>query len=418
VDPLAFLTVAIAALALGFDVVLWIEVARGHRRWKKAVSRSAEPLTWPRVQVVVCLKGRLPRIAETIRALESQDYPGSYRVTFVTEASAERGDPAAIDLARVIDGARRADHVVAGRVLDTGDRRAQKNHNLLAGLARAEAAPGEVDAYAFHDGDLVARPEWLREMIRPLALRAGEASTSFHDVVAPGERVTAALHALAEASQSFAALVCRDTWGGSMAIRVDAFRRCGLAELWGRTVVDDMAMSRVLRHHRIRVAPVPRFLVSSDTAIPRYDQLVRWLGRQFFFVKVYLPSRWFLLWVRSVVGAAGFGLTAFHWTWRLVEGVWPAGAFAGWTSLIGAAGVFAATASARFFLPVRQPLSTWIPANLLFPGTALLACADAALRRQRITWSDLTYRLDRKGHVAHVEAARTAAEPIPEEAAA
>ena len=422
-DTLAVITIAIAAIVLGFDLVFWTQVAREHRRWRHSVHRSPEPGAWPRVQVVVCLKGRLPRIAETVEALESQDYPGPFSVTFVTEAGAERGDPAAIDLGRALAGARRCDHVVAGRVLDTGDRRAQKNHNLLAGIASAESEPGSFDAYAFHDGDLVARPEWLREMIRPIALGVGEATTSFHDVCAPAGRITEALHVLAEASQSFAALVCRDTWGGSMAIRVDTFRRCGLSELWGRTVVDDMAMSRALRKCRVRVATVPRFLVSSETAIPRYDHFVRWLGRQFFFVKVYLPSRWFLLWTRSALGATGLGLTAFHFTWLLLEGAWPAGALAGWASLAGSVGVFAATASSRFFLPGSQPLSTWIPANLLFPGTALLACADASLRRHRLTWSDLTYQLDKEGRVSVVTAARSRPDPeqpgpITEKAAA
>ncbi len=406
----ALVTIVLAVTAILFDMGFWTGVAQGHRRWRRAVDADSVSREWPVVQVVVCLKGQLPRLPLTIRSLEEQDYPGEYRITFVTEAAAHDGDPAAEGLAREMGRTDRSEHVVAGRVIDVGARRAQKNHNLLAGIAAGEHGGLRPEAYAFLDGDLVARPEWLTEMIRPLLSGRAEATTSFHDIEVPGRRITEALHALAEASQSFAALACRDPWGGSMAILRDTFRRCRLADFWGRAVVDDLTMSCALRKSRVRIAAIPKFLVSSDRPIPEYRHLVKWLGRQFFFVKVYLPSHWFLLCFRSSLATAVLGTAAFHTTWRLLEGSWAAGPVAGWMSIAGAAGVFAATASSRFFLPGKQPLMAWVPANLLFPGTVLIACADASLRRQRLTWSDLTYELDDDGWVSGVAPATVVSE--------
>jgi hypothetical protein len=75
----------------------------------------------------------------------------------------------------------------------------------------------------------------------------------------------------------------------------------------------------------------------------------------------------------------------------------------------------------RYLLPERPLARAWIPAALLVPGAGLLACADATFRRRRLTWRDITYFVDRHGHVSHVESTGPAcipAEPaVAEEAA-
>ncbi len=396
-------SLAVAGAAVLFEAGIWFRVARGHRRWQRIVAHEVVGPEWPRVHVMVCLKGSLPHLGDTVRALEAQDYPGGFRLTFVTEAAADQGDPAAQALRPLLAETRLSDHVVAGHVLESGVRCAQKNHNLLVGLGRAEAKHGPAEIYAFCDGDLVVKPEWLREMVRPIALGTGEASTSFHGISARTGHLTETLHALAEASQSLAVLVVRGTtWGGSMAIRAETFRRHGLADLWRRAVVDDIAMSQVLRAARLRVIPVPRFLVSSPSVIPNARSLVQWVGRQFFFVKVYLPSRYRLLFAKFCLSSAVLGLAAFHGIWRLVDGSWPAGGVAGGAVLIAAGIGLASTAFSQLLHPGPIPWRAGLPATLLLPGLGLLGCANASLRRQRLTWGDLTYELDGEGRVAEV----------------
>jgi hypothetical protein len=216
-----------------------------------------------------------------------------------------------------------------------------------------------------------------------------------------------------EASQSLALLVCRGaTWGGSAAIRAESFRRCRLAELWGRAVVDDVSMSRAFKGEGLRVVPVPRFLVRSRGAIDDYGNLVRWLGRQYFFVKIYLPSRFRMLWTKACLNLAVLWLATFHGGWRVLSGEWPAGAIAGWVAVLGAAAVVGSTSASRSALPGRAPRLAWFVANLAFSFTNVLACADATRRRRSLTWRDLTYELERDGRVAIVRAARSR-EPAP-----
>jgi hypothetical protein len=74
----------------------------------------------------------------------------------------------------------------------------------------------------------------------------------------------------------------------------------------------------------------------------------------------------------------------------------------------------------RYLLPERPSARAWLPATLLVPGAGLLACAESTFRRRRLTWRDLTYIVDRHGHVSRVERTvpRLPGEPaVAEEAA-
>jgi len=420
-EPFGLLTWGVALGVIGFNVGIWAVGAYRIRRWKSRRRRTPEPARWPAVQVFVCLKGRMPELRQTVLALDLQDYPGTYRVTFVTEGPAAR-DEAAAALAAVLPVTRRCDHVVAGRVLDSGARCAQKNFNLLAGIRHAESSSLAIDVYAFCDGDLHVQSRWLRELVQPIAAGESDATTSLHYATPTERRLLGALHGMVESAQSLAAIVCRAaTWGGSMAIGRASFHRLGLPDVWARTCVDDVTMSRVLREARISVTPVPQFLVHAGSDIGSYTSFVRWLGRQFFFVKVYLPSRWHLLWLKCALDVAVLWIAAFHVSHRVVRGEWASGGpEAAAIALTATLTAFGAFHVFRYLLPDPPPLREWLGATLLVHGAGMLACADATLRRKRLIWRDLAYHLERGGQVRSVTENRKAsasppAPPAPEE---
>ncbi len=393
----------ISAAALSTNAILWLRAMRRIRTWAKDRRGQVAPARWPNTHVFVCLKGRLPRLAETVRALEAQDYAGDYRVTFIVE----RGDPAHLPIERLVRGTSRMDVKAVGRVTDSGWRCAQKNHNLLQGIDHAEENGGRPDVYAFCDGDLVVSSTWLSEMIRPIATSRSEASTSFHFAESQKRAVLGALHGMAETWQSLAALLCRGaTWGGSMAIRRESFRTLGLADVWRETVVDDLTMLRVMKAFRVRVAPVPQFLVTSKSEITSYRGFVRWLGRQFFFVKIYSPFSYAMFGSIMLLNGAALGVACAHIALRFVTGTWPAGPGTAIAAIVAAAGVFASFYFSRLLLPERPPVRAWFGAALLVNGASLLACADATFRRRKLTWSDFTYRLGRDGRVADIVGSR------------
>jgi cellulose synthase/poly-beta-1,6-N-acetylglucosamine synthase-like glycosyltransferase len=417
-DTTGILTWSVALATLGLNASLWLVAIRSFRSWSAWRRRRREPARWPAAHVFVCLKGHLPEIRRTAAALDSQTYPGDYRVTFVTESSTADGDVAASELQAVLPHTRRCDHAVAGRVVDAKVRCAQKNFNLLAGIRHAEASRERIEVYAFCDGDLLPQPGWLTEMVRPIASHDSDATTSLHYAIAADRPLLGALHGLVETLQSWAALVCRGaTWGGSTAIRASVFASLDLAAIWSRTCVDDLSMSRALRKSRLRVVPVPQFLVSSRSEIGSYRGFVRWLGRQFFFVKVYLPSRWHLLWMKFTLDVIAIWFAAFHLSHRVLRGEWASGSAAGVAAVLAAAVVLGAFQFFRYVLPERPPFRPWLGATFLAHPAALLACADATLRRKRLAWSDLTYVLEGDGDVVGITGNGKPVEPpVVEEA--
>ncbi|MCA9753124.1 MAG: glycosyltransferase, partial [Gemmatimonadetes bacterium] len=351
----------------------------------------------------VCLKGDLPRLPETVAALRQQEYVGPYRVSFVTEATSEDGEDAACQLAPLLVEGDHLEHVVSGRVVAAGERCAQKNWNLLQGMRTARERHGAPEVWAFCDGDLVVQSNWLAEMVRPIVAGESEASTTFHYLEPSGSRVLHALHGVAETCQSLASLVVRGAaWGGSMAIRADAFERLGLERVWRRTVVDDMTLSRVLANSRLRVAAVPRFLVNGRSEIDSWRGFVKWLGRQYFFVKVYLPTHYRILWTKTCLDVATIWLGTFHVAHRLWRGTWFQDPLAAAVAIGSAVAIVSGISLFRYLLPARPPIHSWMGASLLAPGISLLACADSTLRRRKLQWRDLTYIVDRQGTVAHV----------------
>lgn len=398
-ESFALASTAIAIGALLTNAVLWARAIRRLRIWKRDRRSTGTPTRWPSAHVFVCLKGRLPHLAESVRALDSQDYDGNFRITFIIESD----DPTLAEISRMIAGSPRMDVKGVGRVIDSGMRCAQKNYNLLEGIEHADTFDERPEVYAFCDGDLVVTPIWLSEMVRPIARGEAHASTSFHFVESRDRAVLGALHGMAETWQSLAALLCRGaTWGGSMAILRSVYRRVGLADVWGQTVVDDLTMFRVMKSKQVRVAAVPRFLVSSRSEITSYRGFVRWLGRQFFFVKVYSPFWYGILGMQMLLNGAALGVATIHIATRVAFGAWPSGPFATAGAITAGAGVLASFYFSRFLLPERPPIRAWFGAALLVNLASLLACADATFRRRKLTWSDFTYFLTRDGRVARI----------------
>jgi cellulose synthase/poly-beta-1,6-N-acetylglucosamine synthase-like glycosyltransferase len=405
VDPLLAVSSLVALLALATNAALWMRALRRIRSWRKSREAVVFLDQWPAAHVFVCIKGKLPDLAESVRALEEQDYRGSYRVTYIVE----QDDPAHEAIERLVAKSARMDVKTVGPVTSSGFRCAQKNFNLLHGIEHAESLGRPLEIYAFCDGDLVVTRTWLREMVHPIAAGESEGSTSFHFVEAQGRSVLGALHGMAETWQSLAALLCRGAaWGGSMAIRRRVFHQVRLADVWRETVVDDMTMSKVIKAQRVRVAAVPQFLVTSKSVITSYRGFVRWLGRQFFFVKIYSPFWYVMMGAQMLLNCITLTFASFHLTSLVIEGSWPAGPAAGIATAVAAAGVVASFFFSRFLIPERPPFRAWVGAALLVNAASFLACADATLRRRKLTWSDFTYFLERDGRVSRIVGSRLA----------
>ncbi len=369
--------------------LLWllVFVLQGGRYVRRSLTwRSPSPsaeedrLPWPPAALLVPLTGRDQQTRSCLVSLLTQNYP-DYTVVFIT---ADLNDPATDLVREVLREHPRGRHVVSGPAVSCS----QKNHNLLAGLKVLGRTP---EVLVFCDANHVAPRHFLQELVRPLVMGEALMTTGFHRIV-PGDFRLPTLGMLVTVliihlCHGHAGLV--QPWGGATAIRRSVFEQYQIPRLWGITVVDDVALARRLKQHRIRVKPVAAACLDTPLAGQTLSGWLTWLTRQFLYVKYFMPGTWLatvflayflvvppLLALGALLGGA-LGLTS--WGFTLAGGVYL-------LLLLGLAMGF------RILAPYPIPWDRWLPAVtlawLVFNWSYLKTWCTRTL-----TWRGITYQV-------------------------
>jgi ceramide glucosyltransferase len=244
----------------------------------------------PPAAVIIPVKGADAALEANIAAFLAQDYPQYHLILVV----GDEGDPAFAKLNELVkrtgeqgsSGPRNVSLLVAGPCQAKG----QKVHNLLRGLDEVSL---ETEVLVFADADARPGPTWLRSLVAPLASREVTVSTGFRWYL-PGKTFVSQLRAawdtsiatmMGEQDSSF-------PWGGSMAIRMEAFKRLRVRErYWASTVSDDYGLARAVRDSGGRIRFEPRCLVASH-GDSSFGEFMRWTNRQIIITRVYAPRLW------------------------------------------------------------------------------------------------------------------------------
>jgi cellulose synthase/poly-beta-1,6-N-acetylglucosamine synthase-like glycosyltransferase len=393
----SWITMALFCAALAIviaDFVSTIFAIIYQRLWyTRRLRPRYQPGYTPSCAVIIPCKG-LPRDFErNLRTFLGFDYP-SYRVVFVTESE---NDPAAAVIRKVVGSSDRAMHVVAGLATAC----AQKNYNLLA----AVRAAGEAEVYVFADGDIGPTPGWLRELVLPLSDPAVAVTTGFRWLRAERPSVGPLTHNYINifiyvlfSVASFVGEV--GLWGGSMAIRKRDFDALDIADLWGRSAVDDMSLSRAVSHAHRTAVMVPTCITNTNDLIQTVRGGVSWFERQIMYLKAYYRGLWLAavpvaLVCSALILALPFALVASiapHWTFV------QAGGGAGLVFLVG-----------ELLTVLLYPLLGQMPhfgRFLLLQPFMRATHAVSFLRTMFtnvITWSGVRYYVGRQGVVTRVE---------------
>ncbi len=279
-------------------------------------SRSWPPGDFaPRAALIIPVKGIPQDLEVNVAAFLQQDYP-RYDLTFVVE---DQRDPAFSRLNTLVAKTRepRTQQPLQAAVAVAGISkiRGQKVHNLLEGLKTLDPA---AEVLVFADVDARPGPSWLKSLVAPLADQEVTVSTGFRWYL-PGQSFASRLRAawdtsiatvLGEQDSPFA-------WGGSMALRVQEFKRLRVAEdYWQSTVSDDYSLSRAVHDAGGRIRFEPRSLVLSRED-STFRELLRWTNRQIIITRVYSPRLWRLGLAAHALyaGTLIFGLALFAGPW-------------------------------------------------------------------------------------------------------
>ena len=290
----------IAALSCWFG----IQSLRGGLRFRSYVieqlNRSFREFQ-PFVSVIAPSRGLEPGLEDNIRALLEQKYP-SYEVVFVLD---DETDPA-LELinaltSRTNNPSVEFKTVIAGPALNAG----QKVHNLR--MAVSEIAPHS-QALVFVDTDARSHPEWLRDLVRPLADQTVGAVTGYRWFVPLRGGFASRLRSVWNGS--IASALGGDTaknfcWGGSTAIRRATFDQLNIRDRWLGTVSDDFLVTHVLKEAKLPIYFAPQCLVPS-VGDCHFSELLEFTTRQIKITRVYSNGLWKTLLLGSSVFTIAF----------------------------------------------------------------------------------------------------------------
>jgi cellulose synthase/poly-beta-1,6-N-acetylglucosamine synthase-like glycosyltransferase len=274
-----------------------------YRNYRYALSKYKKSRSWyrPRTVLIVPCKGKDLAFQNNVTSFFNQDYE-DYLLWFVV---ADESDPAYDELCQLKDSlsltskARGVQVLVAGQ----GQTCSQKNHNLLYCFERIG---DDVEVLAFADSDACVRSDWLSHIVYPLRKSKNGAASGYRWFVPKKNNpASLALSAMnAKIAQFLGNSRFNQAWGGSMAIRVDVFRRLGLDKIWPKALSDDLSLSHAVKKAGKKVAFIPACLVASYEAAS-WDKLFEFGRRQFLITRVSNPGTWWFGFCSSLYSVLG-----------------------------------------------------------------------------------------------------------------
>lgn len=363
-------------------------VARAKRAWEEV--RHAPHGGWPRCALIIPVSGNNPVMSLALRSLAEQDYP-AYELFLVTSSAT---DPAVALIRELQRQYGNITHVVSG--ITSG--RGQKNHSLLAGVAEAGRAP---DIYVFCDSSHIARDDFLKCLVEPIAKGEAGFTTGYHKVDPQDQRIVTLGYAASvlfmHFMQGLPALT--QPWGGAMAIAKRAFVHYRVAELWQANVVDDCSLGALLGREGIHVRLCPGAILRTIAAAHPFRIWQAWLERQILFLKFCMKGEWISL---SLICAL-MTIPPIWCAWVCLNGIFDIGGNTApflalcWFCVIGWT-----VGSWRRFLPRRPAITRWLWAffcssfmfGLVYAGT---------LGAKTLIWNRIAYKVGKGGRVEAVK---------------
>ncbi len=295
-------------IALAAVVSQLVFLFQSYKNYCYAVNKYRRGRSWyrPRTVLIVPCKGLDSAFQQNITSFFEQDYD-KYLLWFVV---GDESDPAYDELCQLknrLSQSSKAQDVqvfVAGQ----GQTCSQKIHNLLYCY---EKISDDIDVLAFADSDICVRSNWLSHLVYPLRKAKNGAASGYRWFIPEKNNLASlALSAMnAKVAQLLGNTRFNQAWGGSMAIRVEVFRKLGLDKIWPKTLSDDLSLSIAVKKAGLIVTFVPACLVASHE-VTTWRKLFEFSRRQFLITRVSAPKTWWFGLLSSLYSISGIWAAA------------------------------------------------------------------------------------------------------------
>ena len=252
----------------------------------------------PRVALIMPCKGMERELEKNIEAVLKQDYP-SYEVVVITDTAQ---DPAYSIAKSVLER-----NPKARAELQVSKQIPSCSGKVAALLTALDSTNGRAEVYAFIDSDALVAPNWLAELVDPLADETIGATTGFRWYFPLTKDFWSHVQSAWNAAGTNLLFDDRYNfpWGGANAVRAQTLEKVNIRRAWSNAISDDMALNLALRKNGYRIVFLPQCTVATYCQNTR-PQFFEWAIRQSALTRVFNERLW-----KYALAAYGFLDLAF-----------------------------------------------------------------------------------------------------------
>lgn len=247
-------------------------------------SQSPEPVqdeSLPKAAIVLSLRGADPFLTNCIHALLNQNYP-HYKVHIVIDS---QEDPA-WEIVNDTILRSQATHIQVNPLIFRYDTCSLKCSALIQAISELD---NSYEVVALLDADVIAHPNWLRELVAPLADKQIGATTGNRWYIPQIGKWGTLVRYVWNAPAVTFMYIYQCPWGGSMALKLSVLRKAQLLEIWKQGVSVDSPIHKALREIGLKVKFVPSVMMSNREEC-NFAQCLRFITRQLLVARLYNPN--------------------------------------------------------------------------------------------------------------------------------
>ncbi|WP_193198697.1 glycosyltransferase [Nostoc sp. MG11] len=207
----------------------------------------------PKTAVILCLRGADPFLPNCLRSLLKQNYP-NYDLKLIVDS---HEDPAW--------------KIASNTITEQGATNVQisplrivRNNCSLKCSSLVQAVRELDDSYkvvALVDADTIVHPNWLRELVSPLADAKVGATTGNRWYVPTGKHWGSLVRYIGNVSTVVQMFLFQIPWGGTLAVKTEVLHQTGLLDKWAQALGEDLMIHKALKKQGLQVKFVPSLLI-------------------------------------------------------------------------------------------------------------------------------------------------------------
>jgi cellulose synthase/poly-beta-1,6-N-acetylglucosamine synthase-like glycosyltransferase len=207
----------------------------------------------PKTAVILCLRGADPFLSNCLRSLFNQNYP-RYDLKLIIDSQEDPAWKIATDTIRE----QKATNVQISPLKIARQNCSLKCSSLIQAVSELD------DSYkvvALVDADTVVHPNWLRELVTPLAHPKIGATTGNRWYLPTGKYWGSLVRYVGNVSTVVQMYLFRIPWGGTLAVKTEVLRQTGLLDHWGQAFNEDTMIRKILQKYGMKVKFVPSLIM-------------------------------------------------------------------------------------------------------------------------------------------------------------